>query len=187
MFFVHVPIVDRRCPNCGAIVNDRPAGICSCLGPPRYRCSDCGLLYESGRLEWADMTWKRKAWYVGVSLFYTGAIGAMGGVSIASAVHSLRKGPWENDIPVGTLEQGLGTLVCAVLIGALQIGRVFRSLEQSREREHRKMELGSDSDQDVATGEESCQHVFWLGPAGLAFFLILAPGVLGWLVALFLS
>jgi predicted RNA-binding Zn-ribbon protein involved in translation (DUF1610 family) len=183
VFHAH-SMVELNCPHCGAIVAMLPYGVCSWLGAPMYRCGDCGVPYASGRVEWTDMTRKRKAWYVGVSLLYSGVIGGVGGVSIAGAVHFLRNGPWKNEIPVGTLEQGLGTLACAVLVGAIQIERVFRSLERSREREYRRTELGSDPGQETADVEVPCQPAFWFGLPGLAILLIFAPATLGWLVAL---
>jgi hypothetical protein len=148
-----------------------PFGLCSWLGPRIYLCPRCKSPYDSGRLEWAEMTGKRKSWYIGVSVLYTGMLGFIGGVSIAGGVHFLRSGPWKWEVPFGTIEQGMGTIVCMLLIAAVQISRVFRSLNRTQYS-------------DAATPEEAA---FWLGPQGLALSLIFVPATLGWLIAWLLS
>jgi hypothetical protein len=183
MFHSHA-IVDVHCPHCGAVVAMLPFGICSWLGPQMYRCDRCGLAYDSGRLEWNDMPLKRKAWYLGVSLFYAAALGGLGGVSIAGCVHFLRNGPWRSEMPVGTWEQGLGTVACAVLISACQITRVFRSRERTRRRGFGRTEGASDQE---TRAEQPHRSAFWFGLPGFALFMVLVPASAGWLIALVLD
>ena len=169
MTFV-APIADLRCPNCQGVVASLPFGVCTWLGPRTFLCPRCKTPYDSRRLEWAEMTLKRRIWYVGVSILYTSMIGFIGGLSIAGGVHFLQRGPWKREVPFGSIEQGIGTIVCMFLIASVQIGRVFRSLQRTRSS-------------DATTPREPCQPAFWLGPQGLALSLIFVPGMLGWLIA----
>jgi hypothetical protein len=85
-------------------------------------------------MEWAEMTPKRKWWYIAVSVLYMGLIGFVGCVSIAGGVHFLQNGPWKMEVPFGTMAQGLGTILCMLLIATVQIGRVFRIASANQER-----------------------------------------------------
>jgi hypothetical protein len=143
------------------------------------------MAYDSGRLEWADMNLKRKVWYIIVSLLYTAVIGGVGGVSIAGAVHFLRNGPWKAEGPFGTLEQGIGTLTCAPFISVCQTVRVFRSRQRSKEQAMTAMATDNSSGQDAALLDEPYQPAFWFSLQRLALFLMVAPAVLGWLIAFF--
>jgi hypothetical protein len=184
VFFGHVSMAKLHCPHCNKVVDSLPLGICSWLGPELYRCGHCGSSYNSGRLEWVDMTLRRKAWYVLVSFLYVGAVGGMGGVSVAGCVQFLKDGPWQKELPVGTLEQGLGTLACALLIAVVQVGRVFRSVQRTNEREQLFADLECNPELDVSAIGTAHNPAFWLGPWGLALFLVFVPALSGWLVAL---
>jgi hypothetical protein len=173
----------RNCPGCKKQVDTLYGGVWSGLGPPRYRCSRCGLIFNSERFEWADMDRIGKTRYTVVSLVYVGVGGIVGGITIAAAFQFLRLGPWVRRFPLDPLEFGLGAFVCAVLTAAIQIARVFRSLERSRENEWRRMDLGNDSKREVVAMDEPCRPTWDNVKLGLIFLITVGPMMLGWLIA----
>ncbi len=184
---LHFSLVEMRCPHCGNFVDSFIMGICSWLGPPVYLCDRCGKPFPSRRAEWADMKFRRKAWYVGVSLLYVAAGGGMGGLSVAACADFLRHGPWKKEMTIGTLEQWLGTLGYALLIAVTQVARVLRSRERTRQWELKALESAYLSTRGDEPVEEPPRHNFWLTPFILTSVAIFGPGLVGWLIALVLG
>lgn len=173
----------HHCPGCKKIVDTLPGGVWSGLGPSRYRCSRCGLVFHSGRREWADMGGIAKAKYIGISLLYVVVGGMMGGMSISAAVQIQRLGPGATRFRLDPLAFVLGTFVWTVVIAAIQIARLFLSLLRSRENEYRRMDLGKDSKRKVVAVDEPHSPTLWRYTKSGLLFLMLATILLSWLIA----
>ena len=177
--------VDHQCPQCKEGYDSQALGVSSGLGQPLYRCPHCGSVFSSGRLEWADMTVGKKAWYLIVSLLYVLATGGLGGLCFAQGVYQIQHGPQEWRVPWGLPEQWWGIFGWASLIGVIQIVRVYRSLARTNLKDQYANEFTAGSGLVVpAVPSAYCPPKLLRNGLQVFFiFAALVPLIVGWFIS----
>ena len=87
MFFTR-----ETCPHCYKWYRLGILGVSSKLGPSQYLCRHCSQIFNSGCLEWKQMTQLHKIRYILVSLLYIIALTILGGVGLKQGYYYFQQG-----------------------------------------------------------------------------------------------
>jgi hypothetical protein len=111
------------CPFCRGRVEICLSGY-SGLGPSLLKCHRCGEVMISHRREWAELGWRVRLNYVGISLVYA-MVSLMTGLMIGGA-------SWPNSSPSTHIAFRWLLVGSPIAVIAIQTVRVFQSLSRTR-------------------------------------------------------
>ncbi len=138
-----------KCGKCTSAVDMNFFCISSLLGPPFVVCHRCGSTVATDRVEWDEMSGFGKLWYFGISLFYLGVVGLLGGISFDAAVQIIQTGEWNQSLRFSQPTFWIGASLWAVFVVLLQLYRVSCSRRRSGlegqkplERSFRSFQIG---------------------------------------------
>ncbi len=133
VIFIPVTEVTLRCPRCKHQLDHRPFyGVCSRLGPRAVICPKCEQGVMTDRLEWVEMAWPERAWYVVVSLIYAAVLASFGAMSVWCVLY-FAFDAFKKKIPEALAGAWPGMLLCGGGAVVIQAYRVSSSLARSRE------------------------------------------------------
>ena len=127
----------ENCPYCGKRISDVRMGLASdtTIGPELAKCPHCGVVFKTGKSEWAKKSSLRKAghfirvvwWCIGAAIFGGGA----GFIAVLVVMGMILKAPDDQMFSVG--------LIVAVVVGILAVAKVLyssrREIKESLEKE----------------------------------------------------
>ncbi len=123
------------CAKCSFPFDCRILGFSSGLGPPVIVCPVCKSLIHTDRQEWDDFSENQRQKYLGYTIFYTVAVGLMGGFASEIAHHCWVYGIEKNGIFFDVLLPA--SLLWAGTAIAIQIYRVHCSLQRYSHHRYR--------------------------------------------------
>jgi hypothetical protein len=136
---IHVKAAYVRCPSCNSAVDVHFLFLTSLLGPPAVVCHWCGTVVPTDRIEWWQMSWQGRCWFIAVSLLYAVLAIFFGGLSTTTALRFLETGEWRKDWGINEPNFWIGGGIWAGLVVLIQLYRITVSAGRKKEHEEKPL------------------------------------------------